>query len=126
MDFEQDYIMRQIKQMMQALAKIIFNKKEELEIGESGTIAAGTGGEEIDLFALADSGQINEAENLLYEYLDTSDLSQLKNAFAFYEHLNTYQNEFLEEHDYSREEVLDGIKNISREFGLSGLVDTLL
>lgn len=126
MDFEQDYIMRQIKQMMQALAKIIFNKKEEMEIEESGTITTGSEGKTIDLFALADSGRINEAENLLYEHLDTSDISQLKNAFAFYEHINSYQNEFLEEHDYSREEVLDGIKNISAEFGVSGLVDTLL
>lgn len=126
MDYEQDYVMRLIKQMMQVLAKLIFHKKEEPEITEPTLTSSGDSETAIDLFALADSGQINEAENLLYEHLNTSDLSQLKLAFAFYEHLNEYQNDFLEEHNYSREEILEGIKNIAAEFGVSGLVDTLL
>lgn len=126
MDYQQDYVMRLIKQMMQAIAKIIFKKTEEEEIPEQLITTDGDGGNEIDLFALADSGQINEAENLLYKHLDTSDMSQLRNAFAFYEHINDYQNDFLEEHNYSREEVLDGIKNISADFGVSGLIDALL
>lgn len=126
MDYEQDYVMRLIKQMMQVLAKLIFHKKEETEITEPTFTSSKDKETEIDLFSLVDSGQINEAENLLYEYLDTSDLSQLKRAFAFYEHLNEYQNDFLEEHNYSREEILEGIKNIAAEFGVSGLVDTLL
>lgn len=126
MDYEQDYVMRLIKQMMQVLAKLIFHKKEETEVTEPTLTFSGDSETAIDLFALADSGQINEAENLLYEHLNTSDLSQLKLAFAFYEHLNEYQNDFLEEHNYSREEILEGIKNIASEFGVSGLVDTLL
>lgn len=126
MDYEQDYVMRLIKQMMQVLAKLIFHKKEEPEVAEPTLTSSGDSETAIDLFALADSGQINEAENLLYEHLNTSDLSQLKLAFAFYEHLNEYQNDFLEEHNYSREEILEGIKNIAAEFGVSGLVDTLL
>ena len=35
MDYQQDYVMRLIKQMMQALAKIIFKKKDEEEITNS-------------------------------------------------------------------------------------------
>lgn len=126
MDYEQDYVMRLIKQMMQALAKIIFKKTDEEEINETILTTGPEGGKEIDLFHMADNGQINEAENLLYEHLDTSDMSQLRNAFAFYEHINEYQNDFLEEHNYSREEVLEGIKNISEEFGVLGVVDALL
>ncbi|WP_230397791.1 DUF6483 family protein [Novisyntrophococcus fermenticellae] len=126
MDYEQDYVMRLIKQMMQALAKIIFKKTNEEEISETILTTGSEGEKEIDLFHMADNGQINEAENLLYEHLDTSDMSQLRNAFAFYEHINEYQNDFLEEHNYSREEVLEGIKNISEEFGVLGLVDALL
>lgn len=126
MDYQQDYVMRLIKQMMQALAKIIFKKKDEEEITNSLLTTSPDGSGEIDLFEMADSGRINEAENLLYEHLDTSDMSQLRSAFAFYEHINEFQNEFLEEHDYSREEVLEGIKSIAAEFGVSGLVDALL
>lgn len=126
MDYEQDYVMRLIKQMMQALAKIIFKKTDDEEINEAILITGPEGEKEIDLFHMADNGQINEAENLLYEHLDTSDMSQLRNAFAFYEHINEYQNDFLEEHNYSREEVLEGIKNISEEFGVLGVVDALL
>lgn len=126
MDYQQDYVMRLIKQMMQAIAKIMFKKKEEEEISDSFLTTSSDGSGDIDLFDLADSGRINEAENLLYEHLDTSDMSQLRSAFAFYEHINEFQNEFLEEHDYSREEVLEGIKNIASEFGVSGLVDALL
>ncbi|HIU74419.1 MAG TPA: hypothetical protein IAC62_00885 [Candidatus Pelethocola excrementipullorum] len=126
MDYQQDYVMRLIKQMMQAIAKIMFKKKEEEEISDSFLTTSSDENGDIDLFELADSGRINEAENLLYEHLDTSDMSQLRSAFAFYEHINEFQNEFLEEHDYSREEVLEGIKSIASEFGVSGLVDALL
>lgn len=125
MDYEQDYIMRLIKQMIQALASVIFNKRldeEELSV----SIDSEDAKETVDLLALADGGQINEAENLLWEHLDTSDLSKLRTALAFYEHINEYTNEFLEEHGYSREEVLDGIRNVAAEFGVSGLVDALL
>lgn len=126
MDYQQDYVMRLIKQMMQAVSKIVFKKTDTDIETESIHIDTTEGEREVDLLALADSGNINEAENLLYDSLDTTDMSQLRKAFAFYEHINEYQNDFLEEHNYSREEVLDGIKNISSEFGISGLVDALL
>lgn len=126
MDYQQDYVMRLIKQMMQAVSHIVFHKTDTDKRTESIQEKTTEGAQEIDLLALADSGQINEAENQLYESLDTTDMSQLRKAFAFYEHINEYQNDFLEEHDYSREEVLDGIKNISSEFGISGIVDALL
>jgi hypothetical protein len=126
MDYQQDYVMRLIKQMMQAVSNIVFKKTDTDKETDSIQTDTTESDREIDLLALADSGQINEAENLLYETLDTTDMSQLRKAFAFYEHINEYQNDFLEEHNYSREEVLDGIKNVSEEFGISGLVDALL
>ena len=70
MDYQQDYVMRLIKQMMQAIAKIMFKKKkkEEEEISDSFLTTSSDGSGDIDLFDLADSGRINEAENLLYEH----------------------------------------------------------
>lgn len=124
MDYEQDYIMRLIKQMMQALASILFNKKLEEE--PAAELTSADGSQKVDLLALADSGRINEAENLLWEQLDTTDMANLGTAFAFYEHINEYTNAFLEDHDYSREEVLDGIRSMAAAFGVSNLVDMLL
>ena len=37
---------------------------------------------------LVDEGKINEAENLLYDYLDTDQPDTFKMALVFYDHLN--------------------------------------
>lgn len=122
MAFEQDYIMRMIKEMVRALTSVLLKKKfNELDLEDKAEI---TGDDETkELFALADAGQINEAENLLLENGDFNDPRFIQEAMAFYEHINEYEDEFLEEHNYTREEIVDGLKEILNYYGLSGMFD---
>ena len=65
MDYEQDYVMRMIKDMVRALALLIFGKRDiRYEIPKENART-----EEDDLYIrilqMADRGEINEAENIL-------------------------------------------------------------
>ena len=70
------------------------------------------------LCQLADRGEINEAENRLFEELDFADKSQLSTALAFYQHINSFSEEHLTAADYSREEIAEGLKDCAERFGL--------
>lgn len=122
MAYEQDYIMRMIKEMVRALMSVLLKKRfHELDLEEKAEI---TGDDETkELFVLADTGKINEAENLLLENVDFSNPRFIQEAMAFYEHINEYDDEFLEEHNYTREEIVDGLKDILNYYGLSGMFD---
>lgn len=122
MAYEQDYIMRMIKEMVRALMSVLLKKRfHELDLEEKAEI---TGDDETkELFVLADTGKINEAENLLLENADFSNPRFIQEAMAFYEHINEYDDEFLKEHNYTREEIVDGLKDILNYYGLSGMFD---
>lgn len=118
MDFEQDYIMRMIKQMVRVLFSLMFGKQYvEYELPEENdfTVSDDT---YVKILRLADDGFINEAENLLYKNIVSSDKRYFEMGLAFYEHLNSYSDDFLEAHNYSREEIMDGIRNFSEEYGV--------
>lgn len=130
MSLEQDYIMRLIHEMVRMLLKLLFNIDMERptfqildEIGDDDILKS--------LIRMIDAGQINEAENQLYEMLDaegdeSKNNENLKIGLLFYDYLNEKDNDFLERHDFSREEVREGVRNFVSEFGLSDMVDTLL
>ncbi len=39
----------------------------------------------------------------------------------FYQHLDEYEDDFLEDHGYSREEILEGLEGLAQESGLTEL-----
>lgn len=115
--FEQDYIMRMIKDMTRLLARIFFRKEtasvefpEEEEMTEEELFYK-------KLLSMADQGLINKAENLLYD-MDTSNMRNYETALAFYSYINEYSDEFLQASNYTRQEVVGGIKDISQRFGI--------
>ena len=121
---ERDYIMRLVHEIARVLAKILFNIdseniSEELEsrIEETDILE--------QLLGMIDNGQINEAENKLYDMLDEGIPNCIEIAILFYSYLNDQTDEFLKESDYSRGEVKDGIENVAEKVGLSGLINTL-
>ena len=75
----------------------------------------------LELIRLADEGEINEAENLLYAEIEPGDKDYLELALTFYLYLNDMDADFLDEHDYSREEVMDGLKDLASDWGITGL-----
>lgn len=123
--FEQDYVMRLIKEMVRAILKLVFNidtpspTAELLEDKEAKQTLE-------DLLDLVDDGKVNEAENQLYEIIEAGNFDDLEIALLFYSYLNDKTDEFLICNNFTREEVKMGIENMVNHFGLSGIAKMFL
>ena len=78
--------------------------------------------------AMIDAGKINEAENELIAELEHASegdvdcrgqkMELLEVALQVYQYINDKEDEFLEMHCYSREEVEEGIRNALQMMGM--------
>lgn len=123
--FEQDYIMRLIREMVRAILKLFFNIDTETpaadlleDTAEQDTLDM--------LLDMIDVGNINCAENQLYEIVSDQNMHNLKIALLFYLYLNDKSDEFLEKHDFSRDEIKLGVKALVSKYGLNGMADMFL
>lgn len=137
--YEQDYIMRLIKEMVRSLLKLLFHIDMQSPIEEllhdreaKDTLR--------DLAGMVDRGEINEAENRLYAMLaeaegdgaqagvpaDAQDRERLELALLFYGYLNEKDDEFLHDHGYSREEIRSGLEDWVERYGLKGMAEAFL
>lgn len=118
--FEQDYIMRQIQQIIQILMKIIFKidtaSPEVFLIKEIGKRE-----QAYDMLRNIDSGNIAEAEQMLFTTIKNRTLDDLLVALVFYSHLNEKEDDFFETNNYSRSYVENSIKRLLSEYGLEHL-----
>ena len=71
---------------------------------------------------MIDSGQINEAENILLNNIDYTNKDEVMAAALFYQHLSEKDSEFLENNNYTKEEVLSGFKLITCAVRISRFV----
>ena len=121
--FEDDYLLRLIKEMVRTVLKLVFN----LELKDDDPLSVVFESENAEkmlylLTDLADLGFIDDAENQLYDFTQNSkDMEALKVALLFYSHLNQMDNEFLEDHDYSREEIVSGVKDVLERYHLDSM-----
>ena len=122
MEYENDLLMRQIRDMARMLASVLFGKKSETyEYEEEKEIT--TDSLLNRLIHMADDGNINKAENILSDELEKDEDEILQTALEFYEHLNTLSDEFLEKNNYSREEIKEGIQDLAESKGLGVLME---
>ena len=110
--------------MVRAVLKLLFNidteaptvelleNKEEKELLEN-------------LLDMIEDGYVNEAENCLYDLINNNRCS-LEIALLFYSYLNDKPNDFLETHNFSREEIQFGIEQVMDRFGLSNIAKMFL
>ena len=109
---EKDYIMRMIKEMVRILFSLIYGKKYvsvELEKENKYEVS----GKNLKNFLdMIDSGQINEAENILLDNIDYSNNDEVMAAALFYQYLSEKDSEFLINNNYTKEEVLSGFKQL--------------
>ena len=119
--FENDYILKQIEMSTKFLAKLIFGKESpEYRLQYDETANA----EPADLLCLTlrrmiDEGQINEAENLLYENIKREARAEyLEIAIDFYDRLSRLDENTLDECDFSRSEILEGLENVKKIYGI--------
>ena len=109
---EKDYIMRMIKEMVRILFSLIYGKKYvsvELEKENKYEVS---GKNLKDFLDMIDSGQINEAENILLDNIDYANNDEVMAAALFYQYLSEKDSEFLINNNYTKEEVLSGFKQL--------------
>lgn len=123
--FEQDYVMRLIKEMVRAILKLLFHMDTESPTAE--ILENEESKETLDiLLDMVDAGNINEAENCLYDLIGEKNNSSFLIALLFYSYLNDKTDDFLELHDFSREEIKSGIENAADGLGVSGIAKMFL
>lgn len=123
--FEQDYIMRLIKEMVRLLLKLLFHVDTPAPTAE---ILCETEERKVldNLLDLVDDGKINEAENRIYELTLDGNMGNLEIALLFYSYLNDKTDEFLERNNYSRKEIKEGLEDVISRYGFGGLTDLFL
>ena len=118
---EKDYIMRMIKEMVRVLFSLVFGKKYvsvELEKENKYEVS----GKKLKSFLdMIDLGKINEAENILLDNIDYTNKEEVMAAALFYQYLSEKDNEFLENNNYTKEEVLSGFKQLLIQSGYKEL-----
>ncbi len=124
-NFEKDYIMRIVREMVRILLKLLFGvdttrsmedvikDAEEKQLLES-------------LLTMIDEGKINEAENELYNITADGDRTYLKTALVFYYHLAGKEEDFLLRHGYTQEEVKEGVEDLIERYGIKDIADMFL
>ena len=117
-----DFILRQIREMIHAVMRMLFQvNASELSPEVIKDASARTVLEE--LLALTDEGRIDEAENQLYEMTCDGDRQNLEIGLLFYYNLNGKDDDFLEAHNFSREEIMTGIQDLADRYQLSGIAE---
>lgn len=116
----EDYILRMIRDMGRMLAKILNLETENPYVSqEVQRIQFQDGPSEIEeLKQMADRGDINGAEDRLFEELDFSDPKAFSGALEFYEYLNGFSDARLRLCEYSRDEIFEGLRDCAAEFGV--------
>ena len=119
---EKDYIMRMIKEMVRVLFSLVFGKKYvsvELEKEKKYEVS----GKNLKNFLdMIDLGQINEAENILLDSIDYTNKNEVMTVALFYQYLSEKDSKFLENNNYTKEEVLSGFKQLLMKSGYSDLL----
>lgn len=118
MIYQQDWLMRQIEAMIPSnfgcCTWDISQRQTATQIEDSSY------GKMLE--KMIDDGDICAAEDLLFNDLDQSDLSWLQIALDFYSKLNNCSDDYLAMHDFSREEIDQGLRYICTLFGYDFLV----
>ena len=123
---EKDYIMRIIKEAARILFSLLFGRQYvsvEHELRDKYQVS---GKNLDDLFGMIDAGDINEAENILLTGIDYGNRDDVAAAALFYQYAGEKEEDFLARHNYSREEVLDGMKRLAEKAGYGDILNTSL
>lgn len=122
---EKDYVMRMIKEMARVIFSLAFDKTYVSVEMEKANKYRVSGKALNDLWEMIDAGQINEAENLLLEKIDYADKEEVMGATLFYLYLSEKEDSFLEAHQYSKEEVLFGFKQLFERSGYQEILSLI-
>lgn len=122
--FQNDYIMRMIREMIRTLIKLLCNidleKTEDLQLDKEAA-------EKLSFLKKAvDNLLVEKAENELLEGLNLENKQDFLVALLFYQYLNEKSDDFLAASNFSREEVEEGLKTVVKLYGYEGMTEAFL
>ncbi len=122
--FQNDYIMRMIREMIRTLIKLLCNidleKTEDLQLDKEAA-------EKLSFLKKAvDNLLVEKAENELLEGLNVENKQDFLVALLFYQYLNEKSDDFLASSNFSREEVEDGLKTVFKLYLFDGITVAFL
>ena len=118
--FEQDYIMRQIKEITAVIAKVVFDAKVEKSfelLQEVEKQKAYT------LIEQMNNGQINEAVEELDKLTEENTVDNLMIGLSFYSHLSDLDEEQFELAAYTFAQGRRDFERFANKFGWKGITD---
>lgn len=122
---QQDWLMRQIEMMVSTILRLLSleaSRDSALPEGSrqsgSGDRQGGSGQLAQALTSLLRQGQLGKAEDLLFEHLDPEDEGVLAAALDFYRQANALTDGELEAQGFTREELLEGLSQVAKRYGL--------
>ena len=116
--YQQDFIMRQIELITKFIAESVFKKESpEYDIIKKADLSA-TEDLHNKLVRMIEEDKINEAENLLFDMMDTDNKEYLEVALDFYSRLTKLEDIKLEKNDFTNEVIAQGVLDISSKFGM--------
>ena len=119
--FEKDYIMRLIHGIALMLARMLFGEKIE-EDRELVSLMEESCRENNDyLRRMIDSGRINQAEEKLFDLIETAAWDDRQLAaliLSFYDYLNSKDEIFLAQSDFSRDEIISGLEDAMKTISM--------
>lgn len=119
--YHQDWFMRQIEELVSMLCHMVFGTETVTTSQRAQLSAASQTESEIleKLLELIHLGAFCQAEDLLYEHLSPDQPDMFPVAVKFYHTLNQLTDTELEVRDFSREEILDGLKYVCSIYGFN-------
>jgi len=109
MSFEQDWFLRQVETFAEGFMRALMNKPQEHEQIVDIQQSAGDDLAFYRLCALLARCEFCAAEDLLWEHLHPGERESLLLAEEFYRRLGEFEDSTLEAHDFSRQEVREGL-----------------
>ncbi len=116
--YEDDWLMSQIRLLAATIAKVVFRKETvQYEIQDEENLSDA---DELYhyLCAMLESGEINEAEDALFDELTPGDQSLLLLAVDFYQRLNRLTDDELLLRHFFRTEIYEGLQEAQKIYGL--------
>ena len=116
-----DWLLKQINVVSEFLQKLFTDMETNRKVKENAEYKKDSFEFERLLENLIDQDKINEAENILFDRLESNNSNNLMYATIaarFYNRLKELSDEKLHKSNYSREEILQGLNDLCEMFGL--------
>lgn len=117
MFYDKDLIKNQVETLVNVASKILFAKNEVVyEASEDSSDPMDD--LYVELNNLIENKEFGDGEDLIFDNFDISNDRYLILAIDYYHRLNEFEDDVLEDADFEREEVRDGLKDLMKKCGI--------